>query len=66
MDRIFPQKPSHKNLITFVEDRAGHDRRYAIDATKIENELSWKASENFDSGIVKTVEWYVEKYGHLK
>jgi len=62
LDRIFPQKPSHKNLITFVEDRAGHDRRYAIDATKIENELSWKANENFDSGIVKTVEWYVKRF----
>ena len=63
LDRIFPQKPSHKNLITFVEDRAGHDRRYAIDATKIENELAWKANENFDSGIVKTVEWYVKRFG---
>ncbi len=54
---------SYKELITFVEDRAGHDRRYAIDATKLENELGWKADENFDSGIVKTVEWYLNKYG---
>ena len=53
---------SYKSLVTFVEDRAGHDRRYAIDATKIENELGWKADENFDSGIVKTVDWYLEKY----
>lgn len=53
---------SYKDLITFVEDRAGHDRRYAIDATKIENELGWKADENFDSGIVKTINWYLEKY----
>jgi len=53
---------SYKELITFVEDRAGHDRRYAIDATKLENELGWKADENFDSGIVKTVEWYLRKY----
>lgn len=53
---------SYKELITFVEDRAGHDRRYAIDATKIENELGWKANENFDSGIVKTIQWYLEKY----
>merc|ERR1711879_333328 len=45
---------SYKSLITFVEDRAGHDRRYAIDATKLENTLGWKADENFDSGIVKT------------
>ena len=53
---------SYKNLITFVEDRAGHDRRYAIDATKLENELGWKADENFDTGIVKTINWYLEKY----
>ncbi|MGD9554551.1 MAG: dTDP-glucose 4,6-dehydratase [Arcobacteraceae bacterium] len=56
------QLQSYKDLITFVEDRAGHDRRYAIDATKIENELGWKANENFDSGIVKTIQWYLEKY----
>jgi len=55
-------KESYKELITFVEDRAGHDRRYAIDATKIENELGWRADENFESGILKTVEWYLEKY----
>ncbi|CZE49147.1 dTDP-glucose 4,6-dehydratase [Campylobacter geochelonis] len=54
---------SYKELLSFVEDRAGHDKRYAIDATKIENELGWKADENFDSGIIKTVEWYLEKYG---
>ncbi|MCD6653827.1 MAG: dTDP-glucose 4,6-dehydratase [Sulfurovum sp.] len=53
---------SYKELITFVEDRTGHDRRYAIDATKIETELGWKADENFDTGIIKTVEWYLEKY----
>jgi len=53
---------SYNDLITFVEDRAGHDRRYAIDATKLENELDWKADENFESGITKTVKWYLEKY----
>ncbi|WP_066351114.1 dTDP-glucose 4,6-dehydratase [Aliarcobacter skirrowii] len=53
---------SYKELITYVEDRAGHDRRYAIDATKIENELGWKAEENFESGIIKTINWYIEKY----
>jgi dTDP-glucose 4,6-dehydratase len=57
---------SYKDLITFVEDRAGHDRRYAIDASKLENELGWKADENFDSGIVKTIEWYLGKYGVKK
>lgn len=53
---------SYKSLVTFVEDRAGHDRRYAIDATKLENELGWKADETFDTGIVKTVDWYLKKY----
>ena len=62
LDEKVPKEQSYKELITFVEDRAGHDRRYAIDATKLENELGWKADEDFDSGIVKTVEWYLEKY----
>ncbi|RDY57864.1 dTDP-glucose 4,6-dehydratase [Flagellimonas nanhaiensis] len=52
---------SYKQLIAFVEDRAGHDFRYAIDATKIESELGWKADENFETGIQKTVDWYLEK-----
>ncbi len=54
---------SYKKLITFVKDRAGHDRRYAIDATKIENELGWKAQENFETGIILTIDWYLKKYG---
>jgi dTDP-glucose 4,6-dehydratase len=62
LDEKVPKDQSYKELITFIEDRAGHDRRYAIDATKLENELDWKADENFDSGIVKTIEWYLEKY----
>ena len=53
---------SYKDLITFVKDRPGHDQRYAIDASKIEKELHWKADENFDSGIEKTIDWYLEKY----
>ena len=53
---------SYQEQITYVEDRAGHDRRYAIDATKIETELGWSADENFDTGIVKTIEWYLKKY----
>jgi len=65
-EKVPPQekigKESYKELITFVEDRAGHDRRYAIDATKLETELGWKADENFDTGIVKTVDWYLERY----
>lgn len=62
LDAKAPKATSYKELISFVEDRAGHDRRYAIDATKLESELGWKADENFDSGIVKTIEWYLEKY----
>lgn len=62
LDKKVPKEKSYKDLITFVEDRAGHDRRYAIDATKLENELGWKADENFDTGIVKTIEWYLNKY----
>lgn len=50
----------YEELITFVKDRAGHDRRYAIDATKLETELKWKADENFDTGIVLTVDWYLK------
>lgn len=53
---------SYKQLITYVEDRAGHDRRYAINATKIETDLGWRADENFDTGIVKTIEWYLKIY----
>jgi dTDP-glucose 4,6-dehydratase len=64
LDKKVPSSKSYKELITFVEDRAGHDRRYAIDATKLENELGWKADENFDTGIVKTIDWYLSKYGY--
>jgi len=63
LDIKVPKTKSYKELITFVKDRAGHDRRYAIDATKLEDTLGWKADENFDSGIVKTIEWYLNKYG---
>jgi dTDP-glucose 4,6-dehydratase len=52
---------SYRELITFVTDRAGHDKRYAIDANKIESELHWKPEENFDSGILKTIDWYLSK-----
>lgn len=62
LDEKVPKKTSYKELITFVEDRAGHDRRYAIDATKLEKELGWGADENFDTGIVKTILWYLGKY----
>ena len=61
LDERRPRKNGQKyaDLITFVQDRAGHDFRYAIDADKITKELGWKADENFDTGIVKTVDWYL-------
>ena len=62
LDELKPQKKLYKDLITFVKDRPGHDFRYAIDATKIENELGWKAEENFETGILKTIHWYLSKY----
>ena len=52
----------YQDQITFVKDRPGHDLRYAIDATKIETELGWRADENFESGIKKTIEWYLNKF----
>ena len=51
---------SYKNLITYVTDRPGHDRRYAIDASKIQNELGWVPAETFESGLRKTVQWYLD------
>jgi dTDP-glucose 4,6-dehydratase len=51
--------PSRRSLITFVEDRPGHDRRYAIDPRKIEEELGWRAEESFESGLAKTVDWFL-------
>lgn len=52
----------YQDLITFVKDRPGHDLRYAIDATKLETELGWQADENFETGIKKTIAWYLAKY----
>ncbi len=57
-----PKPKTYKSFITFVPDRPGHDRRYAIDAAKIEKELGWRADENFETGIVKTIKWYLERY----
>lgn len=62
LDKVRPEKKSYKEQITFVKDRPGHDFRYAIDASKIEKELGWQADENFESGIKKTIEWYLKKY----
>ena len=63
LDTMHPRKDGKKysDLITFVKDRAGHDKRYAIDPTKLETELSYLPDETFKTGIVKTVEWYLQK-----
>jgi dTDP-glucose 4,6-dehydratase len=61
LDRFTPPADgSRRDLITFVPDRPGHGRRYAIDASKLERELGWRAQETFESGIEKTVRWYIE------
>ena len=59
MDARFPKQPSHRSLIAHVTDRPGHDQRYAIDAGKLEAELGWRAKETFETGIEKTVDWYL-------
>jgi dTDP-glucose 4,6-dehydratase len=59
LDELHPQGAPHNRLITYVQDRPGHDHRYAIDAGKIERELGWKPQETFESGLRKTVEWYL-------
>mgnify|MGYP003968501849 CR=1 FL=1 len=60
MDEHHPEGAPHKNLITYVKDRLGHDRRYAIDALKVMSELGYKPDETFESGIRKTVRWYLD------
>ncbi len=64
LDELAPQKPQgvarYRDLITFVKDRPGHDLRYAIDAAKIQRELGWVPQETFESGIRKTVQWYLD------
>jgi len=60
LDELRPAAAPRENLIRFVKDRPGHDRRYAVDARKLERELGWRPAETFDSGIRKTVRWYLE------
>ncbi len=60
LQELVPQEKNYKDLITYVSDRPGHDRRYAIDASKIEQELGWKPEENLESGMRKTVQWYLD------
>lgn len=59
MDELHPAGAPHASLITYVKDRPGHDRRYAVDATRIKRELGWRPRESFASGIRRTVEWYL-------
>ncbi|HEV2699613.1 MAG TPA: dTDP-glucose 4,6-dehydratase [Terriglobales bacterium] len=68
LDELRPDDPvvPHKKLITFVTDRPGHDRRYAINAAKIESELGWTPRETFESGIRKTVKWYLDNEGWIQ
>ncbi|MGY8933626.1 MAG: dTDP-glucose 4,6-dehydratase [Flavobacteriales bacterium] len=65
LDQLAPNKTPYHQQMEFVQDRAGHDFRYAIDADKIESELGWKAEENFESGILKTIEWYLNNKDQL-
>ena len=66
LEELAPNKPEnvarYEDLITYVKDRPGHDVRYAIDSTKIQNELGWQPQESFESGLRKTVEWYINQY----
>ncbi len=62
LDQRRPEHAPHERLISFVTDRPGHDWRYAIDARKMADELEWRPLETFDTGIVKTVDWYLEHY----
>lgn len=59
LDELVPNNNSYKELITYVEDRSGHDTRYAIDSTKIKKDLGWVPKETFESGIRKTIQWYL-------
>jgi dTDP-glucose 4,6-dehydratase len=61
LDELIPDSPykPHKSLIKFVDDRPGHDRRYAINAGKIKKELGWEPSESLDTGLKKTIQWYL-------
>ena len=60
LDELVPWEKPYASLVTFVQDRPGHDLRYAIDPSKLETQLGWKPAENFDSGLRKTVRWYLE------
>lgn len=65
LDKRKPQNKSYKEQIGFVQDRVGHDRRYAIDSSKICKALNWQPQESFESGILKTIDWYLREYEGL-
>jgi dTDP-glucose 4,6-dehydratase len=60
LDALRPSSLRRRDLIVHVEDRPGHDRRYAIDPTKIETELGWRAEQSFAAGVTATVQWYLD------
>ena len=70
LENLCEEKPekinSFRDLITFVKDRPGHDKRYAINASKIKKDLGWEPHETFESGIRKTVKWYLENSEWVK
>jgi dTDP-glucose 4,6-dehydratase len=61
LDELRPSKARHDRFITYVTDRPGHDQRYAIDTSKLETDLGWRAQETFETGIKRTVRWYLER-----
>ena len=70
MEELVPNKPpklnKYEDLITYVPDRPGHDFRYAMDSRKIETELNWKPKESFETGLRKTIKWYLSNTEWLK
>jgi len=68
LDSLRPKEDgtTYREQITFVTDRPGHDRRYAIDASKIQRELGWKPKETFETGLKKTVQWYLDNQWWVK
>ena len=62
LDELIPKENSYSNLITYVEDRLGHDKRYAIDASKIKSELGWIPKYSFEEGLKITISWYINKF----
>ena len=66
MNDLSPRSGGYRDLITFVTDRPGHDLRYAIDSSKLQQELGWKPSVTFEQGLEKTVDWYLKNSGWLE